>query len=90
MDVYRCFTPTVLVKAPCSEWVIIDKTNTLTFDVVALQPDGDSLSARNLTSLMPPKDGPSDTVTYLDVAVETKRFIYVRSYVNDGTQITGL
>ena len=86
VDVYRCFTPTVLVKAPGSEWVVMDKTNTLSFDVTAPSKKDDGLQVRNLTSLMPLKDGPSDTVTYLDVAIEAKGFIYVLSYVNDGAK----
>lgn len=85
VDVYRCFTPTITVKAPNGEWTIMDKTNTLTFDVTVPASNKNVLQCQNLTSLMPLKDGPSATVTYLDVAIETKGFIYVLSYVNDGS-----
>lgn len=87
VDVYRCFTPTILVKASGSEWTLLDKTNTLSFDVTA-PAAGQPLQVQNLTSLMALKDGPSDTVTYLDVAIETKGFIYVLSYVDDGSSDT--
>ncbi len=83
VDVYRCFTPTTFVKAANSEWLIMDKTNTLSFDVTA-ELGHNTLHVQNLTSVMPLKDGPAEVVTYLDVAVESKGFIYVLSYVNDG------
>lgn len=43
------------------------------------------LHCQRLTSLMRLKDAPSAPVTYLDVAIESKGFIYVLSYVNDGS-----
>lgn len=85
VDVYRCFTPTIDVKSPKTQWLVQDKTNTLSFDVTLAQGKG-TLRCRNLTSLMALEDGPSAAVTYLDVAVETKGFIYVLSHVNDGAK----
>jgi hypothetical protein len=86
VDVYRCFTPTIDVKAPKTQWLVRDKTNTLSFEVTLGQGGQGTLRCRNLTSLMALKDGPSASVTYLDVAVETKGFIYVLSHVNDGAK----
>jgi hypothetical protein len=85
VDVYRCFTPTVIVKAPNQEWTIMDRTNTLSFDVTSQATAPSELRVKSLTSLMRLKDGPSSNVTYLDVATETKGFIYVLSYEGDGT-----
>ncbi len=89
VDVYRCFSPTIGVKSANAEWTIMDKTNTLSFDVTAQPVSAGSnqmvLQFQNLTSLMPLKDGPSAGVTYLDVAIESKGFIYVLSYINDGS-----
>ncbi len=84
VDVYRCFTPTILVKAPNSEWLMMDKTNTLSFEVTAPAGTAGPLQCRNMTSLLALKDPPSPAVKYLDVAVEAKGFIYVLSCVNDG------
>ena len=83
MDVYRCFTPTILVKASNREWLVMDKTNTLSFNVTT-DPEHHFLAVQNLSALMPLKDKPSAAVTYLDVAIESKGFIYVLSYINDG------
>ncbi len=85
IDVYRCFTPMVEVRAPGAEWLLQDKTHTLSFAVTAR--DG-GLRFRNLTSCLPLKKESSATVTYLDIAVEAKGFIYVLSYVNDGARPT--
>lgn len=83
VDIYRCFTPTILTKAPGAEWLLMDKTHTMSFAVTA-QQGSSRLRFRGLTALMPLKDGPQAKVTYLDIAVEAKGFIYVLSYVNDG------
>ena len=83
LDVYRCFAPTILVKAPNSEWLLMDKANTLTFSVTAAKGAGQALKCCRLTSLMPLRTDPA-AVTYLDVAVEAKGFIYVLSFINDG------
>jgi hypothetical protein len=85
VDVYRCFTPTVIVKSPGSEWLLLDKTHTLSFEVTAR--DG-RLRFRSLTACLPLKEGPLAKVTYLDIAVEAKGFIYVLSYVNAGASPT--
>jgi hypothetical protein len=88
VDVYRCFTPIIVVKSVGREWTAMDKTNTLTFNVTAPQGSQGPLRWRNMSSLMPLKDGNSSAVTYLDVAVETKGFIYVLSYLNQGNKPT--
>jgi len=84
VDVYRCFAPTAIVKSPGSEWLVLDKTHTLSFAVTA-QRDG-RLRFRGLTSIMPLKKDRTAKLTYLDIGVEAKGFIYVLSYANDGVR----
>jgi hypothetical protein len=90
VDVYRCFTPTILVKASGSAWTILDKTNTLSFEVTApaAGSSASDLHCQNLSSLMALKGGPSSQITYLDLAIETKGFLYVLSYTGDGSSAT--
>jgi hypothetical protein len=83
VDVYRAMTPMVSVKAPGAEWTIMDKTNTLTFDVKqqkATSGNGNVLHFVRLQALMRLKTGTSTAIVYLDVAVESKGFIYVLLY----------
>lgn len=77
IDVYRGWSLTIDVKAPGSEWLIRDQTNTLTFDV----KKASGLQAQQLISVMALKDPDSSSVIYLDIAIETKGFIYVLSYL---------
>ncbi|MBS1690958.1 MAG: hypothetical protein JST91_01815 [Actinobacteria bacterium] len=82
VDVYRCFTPAIDVVAKGAEWAVIDRTNALRFSIKA--GDAGTLKCRILTSVMRLK--PVTTpVTYLDVAVESKGFLYVQSYANNGS-----
>ena len=83
VDVYRAMSLTITVKAPGGEWLIRDGTNTLTFDVKqqdAPQGGGKVLHAVRLQSLMRLKTGTSPSIVYVDVAVESKGFIYVLLY----------
>jgi len=83
VDVYRAMTTMISVKAPGAEWTIMDKTNTLTFNVKqqkAASGDGNVLHSVRLQALMRLKTGTSTSVVYLDVAVESKGFMYVLSY----------
>jgi hypothetical protein len=87
VDFYRGFSPTIAVQAPGAEWSLSDKTNTLVFDVKQQRAAGGGknvLRFQRLASYMKLKGGPSDTTIYLDVAAETKGFIYVLSYVKPG------
>ncbi|SDR44396.1 hypothetical protein SAMN05519103_03203 [Rhizobiales bacterium GAS113] len=77
IDVYRGSSLSIDVKAPGAEWLIRDKTNTLTFDIKKTSV----LQVRKLVSVMPLKGPVSKSVVYLDLAIETKGFIYVLSYL---------
>jgi hypothetical protein len=78
IDIYRGAALVIDVKTPGNEWLIRDQTNTLTFD---LKKKDSTLQARQLVSVMPLKDAGGKTVVYLDLAIETKGFIYVLSHV---------
>ncbi|HWU86441.1 MAG TPA: hypothetical protein VN253_04175 [Kofleriaceae bacterium] len=69
------------VVAAGSEWLVRDTVNTLTFLV---QPDSQAgnLAVQQLVATFALEDPIGSPVTYLDVAVETKSFIYVLSYEN--------
>jgi hypothetical protein len=85
LDVFHAPSLDVEVAAPSMEWVLRDKVNTLSF---AVTPDANNptlLDVQQLIATMPLKDGASADVTYLDVGVETKGFIYVLSYQGTGS-----
>lgn len=90
VDVYRGFMLSVSVIAKGEEWIIRDKTNTLTFEVKKqTDPNNSSnvyLKFQRMVSIMKLKDKPTgDTaIQYLDLAVENKGFIYVLAYTNEG------
>jgi hypothetical protein len=67
--------------------LLSDRSNNLTFDV-KVDPKSSRLDVQQLVSTMPLHDPASANVTYLDIAVESKSYIYVLSYVNDGSQLT--
>jgi hypothetical protein len=79
IEIFRGMTPIISVKAPSAEWIIRDKTNTLTFDVKQQKTtSGDSvLHFVRLQAFMRLKTGTSPSIVYRDVAVESKGFIYV-------------
>ncbi len=79
IEVFRGMTPIISVKAPSAEWIIRDKTNTLTFEVKQQKmSSGQSmLHVVRLQACMRLKTGTSPSIVYLDVAVESKGFIYV-------------
>ncbi len=81
VDVYRGISLDIEVKGAGAEWLLRDRTNTLTFDVKTPTAGATGLQARQLVSVMGLKDPVSTAVTYLDVAMETKGFIYVLSYL---------
>jgi hypothetical protein len=79
LAVYLAATLQVEVTAEHKQWIVRDKTNTLTWAVTAHK---DGLDAQRLISTMGLKDPPSTPgITYLDVKVETKSYIYVLSYL---------
>jgi hypothetical protein len=87
LAVYRGASLSIAPHAPGSEWLVRDKTNSLTFDVKK-DPENPVLNAQQLIATMALRDPASAGVQYLDIAVESKSYIYVLSYVNDGSQLS--
>jgi len=87
LAVYRGASLSITPHAPGNEWLIRDKTNSATFDVKK-DPQKPVLNVQQLIATMPLRDPASANVTYLDVAVESKAYIYVLSYINDGSQLS--
>lgn len=65
----------VTTQAKASAWTVEDTTNSTRYQVTAPAAGGD-LTVQQLVSYLPLRDQ-SDTVTYLDIAVEPKGYIYV-------------
>ena len=84
VEVFRAMTPIISVQTPGAEWLIRDKTNTLTFDVKRQTTTAGAsvLHAVRLQACLRLKTGTSASTVYLDLAVESKGFIYVLSYEN--------
>lgn len=85
LDVFHAPSFEVEVVAPNSEWILRDKVNARTF---AITPDASNtavLDVQQLIATMALTDGVSTGITYLDVGVETKGFIYVLSYQGTGS-----
>ena len=86
LAVYRLFSIDVNVQAPGEHWLLTDTTNAMTFDVTAdsgTVRNGDGggegaagLTAQQLSSVMPLAVPAGDDVHYVDLAVETKGYIY--------------
>jgi len=75
LAVWRSFNFSVDVKATGGEWMITDPTNAMTFSAL-LPPEAKSITVQQLASYMPLREEASATLKYLDVAVESKGFIY--------------
>lgn len=87
--IYYSSSLSIVVNAAGEEWTISDATNALTFDVrkpvSGGQGDGSGLAVRQLVAVMALRDQSPQSVTYLDVAVEAKGYIYVLASTTDGT-----
>jgi hypothetical protein len=86
LDVYHATTFEVEVVTTDSHWILRDKVNPLTFEIKPDATNPDVLNARQLISTMPLKDGVGSNITYLDIGVETKGFIYVLSHQGTGSK----
>lgn len=85
LDVFHAATFSIEVIASGSHWVLRDSVNTLSFDIMPDAHNPALLNVQQLVSVLGLKDGVSADVTYLDVGVETKGFIYVLSYAGTGS-----
>jgi len=85
IDVYRGMNLSIGVKSPGKVWTVTDNTNSLHYDV-QLNEKGTGIIFTRLSSVMKLKDAPGSKRTYLDISSETKGFIYVLSYKDNGAK----
>jgi hypothetical protein len=85
LDVTRAARLFSEVKAHGTKWLVRDTANSRTFEI-SLNAQTHQLSVQQLVATMKLRDIAGQAATYLDVAVETKSFIYVLYYVNQGLQ----
>ncbi len=75
LAVWSCFSFSVDVKAGGGEWSITDPVNAMTFSAT-LPPKAKSITVQQLSSCMPLREVSSSSLQYLDLAVESKGYIY--------------
>ncbi len=75
LDLYTAPTLVVTVQAPGQEWALQDTSNA-TRHHVSKPPTGD-LVVQQVVSYMPLREAATTGVTYLDVATESKGYVYV-------------
>lgn len=79
LDVFAAPTLTITVGATGLRWRIDDTANSTRYDVTKPAGHGDSapLTVQQVISYMPLRDADATGITYLDIAVEPKGYIYV-------------
>jgi hypothetical protein len=75
--VYYAFSLSIAVKSAGQEWTLADATNAMTFDVAKPAQGAGDLLVQQLVSTMALRDQSPINVSYLDVAVENKGYIYI-------------
>ena len=84
LNVFANFSLDIRLVSKSTEWMINDTTNAMNFDVKA--PGGDKpLAVQQLVSWMPLRAESLTGLTYLDIATETKGYIYVLLYTGLGS-----
>ena len=81
--VYRAYTLAIALRAAGKDWLVSDTANAMTFEITK-SGSGSTLKVQQLASVMPLRDQATASITYLDVAVEAKGYIYVLSVQDDG------
>jgi hypothetical protein len=77
IDVYMQFGLSVVVRALGADWKVNDSVNAMNFEVTK-DPDTKALTVQQLSSFMPLRtQSPNGVLSYLDIATETKGYIYV-------------
>jgi hypothetical protein len=77
LAIYRCFVLGIRTESTGHQWRINDTANSMVFD--ATSKDGKSVTVQQLISYMPLEETDIPGITYLDIAVEAKGYIYVLS-----------
>ena len=76
--VFHCFAIDVGVKASGREWLVMDRVNAMTFEVTKHDTEF-ALIVQRLVSTMPLREEREGAISYMDMAVESKGYIYVLS-----------
>jgi hypothetical protein len=75
---------TVTVRAKDKQWIAADLNGARSYDIEVDESDNSKLNLYEYLSYMPLYNPKKENVTYLDLAAESKGFIYVLSYINAG------
>lgn len=75
LSVYLAPTLDITVRSKTVEWLIGDTTNSTRYEVTA-QKSGD-LEVQQVLSYMPLRESTTTGISYLDIAVEPKGYVYV-------------
>lgn len=78
---------TVTVREPGQLWTLQDLRASRSYKI-SRHPDGGVLDIVEFASTVPLRDPPGPGVTYLSMSTELKGYIYVLSYVGDGSNPT--
>jgi len=82
--VFNCLALSIFIKAKGKQWTINDTINAKTYDVT--KPiDKPNLTVQPLVSYMPLRAQGTPGISYLDIAAETKGYIYVLSKYTGGS-----
>lgn len=83
IDIYMQFGLSVTIKSSGVEWKIADSVNAMTFEVTKAATS-DTLTVQQLCSYMPLRtQSVTGTLSYLDIATETKGYVYVLGVVDN-------
>ncbi len=85
LEVFQAPTLHIEVKIPGHSWILRDKLSATVFEI---DINENRLRLRQLIATMPLHDPPESNITYLDIGVETKSFIYVLSYAGTGSRLS--
>lgn len=88
IEVFIQFGMAVTIRSTGSEWKLDDSVNAMTFDVVKA-PTSSTLTVQQLCSYMPLRTQTvTGTLTYLDIATETKGYVYVLGVIDNNYNST--
>lgn len=88
LNIYMQFGLSVLIRSEGYDWKLTDSVNAMTFEVTKAI-DSDTLTVQQLSSYMPLRPQQvSGALSYLDVATETKGYIYVLGVIDNNYSST--
>jgi hypothetical protein len=88
LDVYLQFGLSIVIQSKGVKWQINDTVNSMSF-TVDKSPTESKLTVQEVVSVMPLRaQNFQGTLTYLDIATETKGFIYVLSVIDNNYNST--